>query len=220
MTNFLEEMEPTVQPLREEIMVHLKDRFSSAVNLPWDEVSSEISQLSSSLEMAEGFRISDHQGALFLKFSCFFLALDRIISPHIENRDEWLDFLAAVVKRGGFGEDVDAFLKDRWGLSPDSTPDEAWESFRTGYLQKSREMYGNSWEFEQGMQDEKRFFINIRRCLFADFFLSHGARDLLYLFCVSDYVWGDALEKYNIRFERPTALSEGGDLCRFQLFKT
>ena len=45
------------------------------------------------------------------------------------------------------------------------------------------------------------------------------AREDLYLLCATDYIWGDALEKYGIRFERPTTLSEGSDACRFQLFR-
>ena len=69
------------------------------------------------------------------------------------------------------------------------------------------------------MRDERRFFINVRKCLFADFFLAHDARAVLYQLCATDYAWGDALGEYNIRFERPTTLSEGSDACRFQFFK-
>jgi len=43
--------------------------------------------------------------------------------------------------------------------------------------------------------------------------------DLLYQFCSLDYASTDEIEKYGIRFSRPTMLSEGGDLCRLQYFR-
>jgi hypothetical protein len=73
--------------------------------------------------------------------------------------------------------------------------------------------------FEKGIKDQRRFFVNVRKCGFADVLLDHGARDLLYTLCATDYTWGDGLGKYNIRFERPTTISEGSDACRFQFFK-
>ena len=67
--------------------------------------------------------------------------------------------------------------------------------------------------------DQKRCFVNVRKCGFNDFFLENNARELLYSLCVLDYVWADALEEYGIAFERPTILAEGSDACRFQFFK-
>jgi hypothetical protein len=41
------------------------------------------------------------------------------------------------------------------------------------------------------------------------------------LFCALDKVWAEALEQpqYGVRFERPTTLARGDDVCRFQFHK-
>ena len=113
---------------------------------------------------------------------------------------------------------MDAFLLDHFGISPDA-PDEAWDRICAEFITRSEKRYGSGWVLEQGIRDERRCFFNYRSCGFADFFMDNDAREVLYLVCATDYIWGDALEKYGIRLERPTTLSEGADACRFQLFR-
>jgi len=142
----------------------------------------------------------------------------RTLQPRFEDHQQLLDILKSVIDEFAFRGGMEAFLLRRFGISPDA-PAEAWDQLRANFLKRGREQYGSGWVMEQGIRDERRYFVNIRKCGFADFFLGNGAREVLYLLCATDYIWGDALAEYGMRLERPTALSEGGDACRIQFFK-
>jgi hypothetical protein len=218
MSELLEQIEPVAAEVRKAVFADLERRVSKLVERSWSEIGPKISELAGALERADAWRVEDQQGAIHLKISCAILAMYRTLLPLFEERERVLDHLQAVLNAANFSRGMDAFLLDRFGISPDA-PEDAWDTLRRNYMEKGRKRYGKAWVFEEGMKDHRRFFVNIRKCGFADFFLAHGAREVLYLLCASDYMWGDALEKYNIRFERPTTLAEGSDACRFQLFK-
>ena len=147
------------------------------------------------------------------------LAVHRTLLPHFEQKQALLSHMKAVIDRINFQGGMDAFLLEHFGISPEA-PEDAWDQICANFIPKGRERYGSGWVVEQGMRDDRRCFFNFHKCGFADFFLDNDAREVLYLVCATDYIWGDALEKYGIRFERPTTLSEGADACRFQLFRT
>jgi hypothetical protein len=218
MSDFMEQVEPLVSEMRKMVLGELGQRLSSLVEEPWSQLAQEISELGGALEKVNSWRIQDQQGAIYLKISCALLAAYRTLERHIENKEKLLDTLRAIITAAYIGQNMDTFLSEHFGISPDA-PDEAWDRLCENYISKARERFGSAWVYEQGIKDQKRFFVNIRKCGFADFLLAEGARDLLYMLCAMDYTWADGLEKYRIRFERPTTLSEGSDACRFQFFK-
>lgn len=216
MSALLDRVEPLVGEMRKEALEDLGRRVSPIVNRPWEALESEISRLARVLEEADAWRVKDEQGAVYFKIGCIPLAMYRTLLPLFGDKQDLLDILAAVIETLAFKGGVDAYLLDRFGISSDA-PDDAWNQICTNFIKKAP--YGRAWLFEQGIKDHKRCFINIRECGLADLFLGNGCREVLYLICAADYLWGDALEKYHIRLERPTTLSEGADACRFQLFK-
>jgi len=216
--DYLEEVEPVVSMFRKQIINHLEQKISPMEELQWPELSQEITALDRQLQKANVWRAQDKQGTIYLKISCMLLASYRILQCLFENEDSLLDIIQEFITETYIGQNMDAFLQNHFGISPDS-PDEAWERLCENYVAKSSERFGCNWVFEKGIKDQRRFFVNVSKCGYADFFLNHGARDLLYTLCASDYTWGDGLKEYNIRFERPTTLSEGSDACRFQFFK-
>jgi hypothetical protein len=218
MSELLESVEPIAEPIRKGVLADLETRISPWLEESWSELAEEISGLAVALERSNAWRVQDRPGAIYLKISCVLLAIHRTLELRFDDRQELLDVLKSVIDGFAFPGGVEAFLLDRFGISPDA-PGEAWDCVRCGFLERGRERYGSGWSFEQGIRDERRYFVNIRRCGFADFFLENGAREVLYLLCATDYLWGDALEEYGVRFERPTALSEGSDACRLQFFK-
>jgi hypothetical protein len=218
MPDYLEEVEPFVFEIRKQILNRLEQKISIMEDQPWSELSEEILALDRHLQKVDAWRAQDQQGAIYLKIACMLLAIYRTLQPLFENEEKFLDIIREYITETYIGQNLDAFLQDHFGISPDA-PDEAWEKLCENYLGKSNERFGCNWVFERGLKDHRRFFVNVKKCGFADFFLNHGARDLLYTFCASDYTWGDGLKKYNIRFERPTTLSEGSEACRFQFFK-
>lgn len=219
MSELLEQVEPLAVEMRNQVLDDLGQRVAPIVDPSWDEVRKEINRLDTVLQEANAWRVKDQQGAVYLKVSCTLLAMYRVLLPHFEDKQELLTQIKAVIDAINFQGGMDAFLLEHYGISPDS-PDEAWDQICKNYIKRGKERYGSDWVVpEQGIRDQRRCFFNYHKCGFADFFLDNNAREVLYLLCATDYIWGDALEKYGIRFERPTTLSEGADACRFQLFR-
>ncbi len=220
MRNLMEEVEPLAAGMRTLVLDDLGRRVSSVVGPSWEGLREEIQRLDRALQQAEAWRAEDLEGAFFLKISCALLAIHRTLSPHFEKPRELLDRIREVIDAVHFAQGMEAFLEERIGIPPGATPEQAWEGLCSNFIPRGQAQYGRGWVVEEGIRDEKRFFCNFTRCGFADFFLAHNAREVLYLLCASDYRWTDALGRYGIRFERPTTLSEGADACRFQFFRT
>ena len=218
MSNLLDEIEPMVVQMRNKILEGVGQQITHLVDRPWEEISSEISNLARALEQANAWRAIDQQSTMFLKMSSLVLAVYRTLSPLFTDNKELLDNLQSILKTIFFAEGLEAYLLKRFGISPGS-PEEAWNQVCVNFKKRGEEQFGNAWTYEQGIKDHKRCFVNVRKCGFADFFLDNGAPEVLNLLCVLDYVWADALEDFGIRFERPTTLAEGSDACRFQFFK-
>jgi hypothetical protein len=219
MSESFDDVEPLAEAMREQVLDEIGKRIAPLVAASWEELRPRVRRLDASLQEANAWRAEDPSGALLLKAACTLLALYRTLSPCLEEKQELLDALKAVIDKMNFQGGMDLFLLDHFGITPDDTSEDAWNHLCSNFIPKGRERFGRAWVVEQGIKDERRCFFNFRKCGFADFFLENNARDLLYLLCATDYIWGDALEKYGIRFERPTALSEGADACRFQLFR-
>jgi L-2-amino-thiazoline-4-carboxylic acid hydrolase len=217
MSELLDRMEPFAEEMRREVLEDLGRRISPIVEQPWDALRQRIHRLDPVLQEASAWRVKDPQGAVCLKVSCTLLAIYRTLSPLFEDKQELLAIMKAVIDAIHFKGGTDAFLREHFGICPDA-PDDAWDQICTNFISKGQERFGSGWVVEQGIKDQRRCFFNFTKCGFADFFLAHDAREVLYLLCATDYIWGDALAKYGIRFERPTTLSEGADACRFQLF--
>jgi hypothetical protein len=218
MANLLDVMEPVFMEMRNTILKEVSQQIRHPGDLSREETSPEIQRLAKVLEEANAWRAVDRQSTMFLKMSALLLAVYRTLSPFCTDTRELLDRLQSVVKTVFFADGLDRYLHKRFGISPDA-PEEAWNRVCANFKKLGEEQFGTAWEYEQGIKDHRRCFVNIRKCGFADFFLENQAREVLYLLCALDYVWADALEAYGIRLERPTSLAEGADACRFQFFE-
>ena len=88
-------------------------------------------------------------------------------------------------------------------------------------ISESKEIsaYGKAFEFERETDNRQTYyFTHVRRCGYHDFFVAHGAPELTPIFCAYDDVWGDFFktDKYGVRFDRPTTIGNGGEMCRFE----
>jgi len=114
---------------------------------------------------------------------------------------------------------VKTHLKDRFGLTL-SVAEDAFETVSENFKLIGERMYGKSFIYEQDFQNGERNFVNIRKCFFHDFLAANHAPELNWLFCALDNIWAEELEKScGIYFRRPTMLSRGEDMCRFQFFR-
>jgi hypothetical protein len=218
MSDSQEQLEPVLSLMRERLIGSSESKISSLATSHWPEIAQKILELSKILATLNTWRVEDQQGSIFLNLGCMFLSTYRTMEPYFEDKNKFLDVLRDVIVRVYLGDNIETFLKDNFGISRDA-PDEAWDRFCENFIPLARKKQGRGWILEYGIRDHKRFFVNVRKCVFAEFLLAEGARDLLYQFCSLDYAAADELEKCGIRFSRPTMLSEGSNLCRLQYFR-
>jgi hypothetical protein len=186
MSDLLEQIEPIAAEMRKELMNKLGSRITALVDRPWSELAQEIAERERALEITNAWRVLDQQSARILKLSCLLLAMYQTLLPLFEDRQELLDILKTVIDAAVFREGMEAFLLGRFGISSDDSPEVAWDRICKNFVKNGQERYGRAWLYEQGIRDQKRFFVNICQCGFADFFLKHGAREVLYLLCAAD----------------------------------
>jgi hypothetical protein len=147
------------------------------------------------------------------------LAFYRILQPEFEDNKELQKLMQIILAdETVLVNGIDAYLEKRFGITSEKS-EVAWELVCENFEKIGKKQYGKNWIYEQSVIDQKRCFVNIKKCGLNDFFKDNGSIDVLNMICALDYVWGDALETYGIEFQRPTTLAEGCDACRFQFFK-
>ncbi|ETX08823.1 MAG: hypothetical protein ETSY2_03070 [Candidatus Entotheonella gemina] len=161
-------------------------------------------------------RVVDKPSINHLEMTSLLLASYRVLSNVMSDRDAILDLM-----RQTMAEPLQAHMQmcltQRFGIEPDA-PKEAFEAAAMNFKQRGEQSFGKAFRYEQAVQTLEQSFVHIRRCFFNDFFRANDAPALTPLFCFMDTLWADALHKgeYNVRFERPTTLAAGDDMCRFQ----
>ena len=200
MTEFLEEMEPLAEEMRKQVLAELEQRVTPLVAPPWDELRQQIIRLDAVLQEANGWRAKDRQGTVYLKVACTVLAIYRTLLPCFQDKQALLAHIKAVIDLINFQGGMDAFLLDHFGISPEH-PDEALGANLLG-LHKKESGKVREWLGRRARhQGRPALLLQLPQLRgFADFFLDNDAREVLYLFCATDYIWGDALEKYGITF--------------------
>jgi hypothetical protein len=196
----------------------LREYAGALIKTPWADLAAEIEAQTVELRTSNAGRMKNPKHAWYLNLSCSILAAYRTLAPHFEKQQDLIDLMQKVTNDLFYAEGIDNYLERRFSIKP-NLPDLAWECVCTQFKAKGEDQFGSAWHYEQSIKDDYRCFVNVTKCGFADFFMENDARELVYIFCALDYVWGDALEKYGIRFERPTIIPEGSDACRFQFFK-
>lgn len=188
------------------------------VEIPWDKLVSVFETHLKKLETENKNLEKDPQHASYLRLSCLILSIYRTYFKYFENGQDLIDSIQKTTVDIFFSEGLDSYLEKRVGITP-GVSKQSWEYICTNFKKNGEAQFGSAWKYEQSIKDDRRCFVNVTKCGFADFFIGNDAREVLYVFCASDYIIGDALEKYGIRFQRPTILAEGSDACRFQFFK-
>jgi hypothetical protein len=147
------------------------------------------------------------------------LAAYQELLPLVGNEQTGLSILRNAMATP-FKERLTGYIADRFGISQDA-PEEAFNRIAENFKARGEERFGKAYTYVQEVQDEGRSFINIQKCFFDDFFRANGIPEVTSIFCAMDNLWAEELEKpqYGVRFERPTTLARGDDMCRFQFTK-
>lgn len=87
-------------------------------------------------------------------------------------------------------------------------------------ISKDKEVnaYGKTFYFERVQDTDKAYFLDVKKCLYNDFFRKNGAPELTAIFCDFDMNWAEVIDpkKHGMKFERPGTLGYGQGKCQFQ----
>ena len=168
------------------------------------------------IRAANQSRIVDEPSKHHLELTSLILASYRVLVPIMQDHEAMLALLRNVIA-APVRSQMQTYLTQRFGIDP-TVPAQAFDAAAENFKQRGELRYGKAFQYEQEVQTPEQSFVNIHRCFFNDFFRANGAPELTPLFCFMDTLWADALHEgeYNVRFERPTTLAAGDDMCRFQ----
>jgi hypothetical protein len=84
-------------------------------------------------------------------------------------------------------------------------------------------IFGEGFRFARLVDDESSYRIEVRRCLYRDYFRGNGLPELMRISCAWDLVsWSRGIvpERHGMRFERPFTLGLDGRNWDFRFLKT
>lgn len=201
----------------------LSDRLTDAESERWqwestqESIRSEVSQLvEQNAQLAE-----DDVGLPWIEISAFTLALYRSLRLSLGDDTRTLELLREALT-SLYRPQVASYIQLRFGISQDA-PEEAFQQVSENFHSRAAERFGRSFHYVDDIRDDDRTFVNVEKCLFNEFFRRNGAPEVMGVMCAFDTVWANEVNsrpEYGVRFEMPTTLGRGDDVCRFQFTKT
>ena len=185
----------------------------------WEEIETAVRDRMIELTEQNKARMIDAPSRQWLLLASMVLAAYRELLPLVGDEQTGLSILCNAMATP-FNERLTDYITDRFGISQDA-PEEAFNRIAENFKARGEERFGKAYTYVQEVQDEGRSFINIQKCFFDDFFRANEIPEVTSIFCAMDNLWAEELEKpqYGVRFERPTTLARGDDMCRFQFTK-
>jgi hypothetical protein len=160
--------------------------------------------------------LEDEMSQAHLRMTSLVPASYRALLSRMAPPERILDILKIAFK-----EPFSAEMKPGFRQWLDTTPDPL-KGMADGAKARATWQYGKTFEFEhEGEGDGDYFASNVKRCFYHSFFVANGAPELTPVFCEWDSIWTEEIvpARHGIRFDRPTTLGYGGDMCRFQFRK-
>src|SRR5262249_14865478 len=186
--------------------------FADALPDQEDDICAQINALVPSIYEANAGMIEDEPSEMHLRMTSLVLAGYRVLLPRLSPPERIREILCAALKEPFSGE-----IKPGFRQWLDTTPD-ALKGMAEGSKGRAAG-YGETFLFEHEGDGEGHFFAtNIKRCFYHSFFVANGAPEMTTVFCEWDNIWAEEIvpARHGLRFDRPTTLGYGGDMCRFQ----
>ena len=213
----------TTASISEALVTHLlsavRPQITELHGRSWEEIETAVRDRMTKLTEQNEARMIDAPSRQWLLLASMILAAYRELLPLVGDEQAGFSILRNAMA-APFKERLTGYIADRFGISQD-TPEEAFNRIAENFKARGEERFGKAYTYVQEVQDDGRSFINIQKCFFNDFFRANGMPEVTPIFCAMDNLWAEELEKpcYGVRFERPTTLAQGGDMCRFQFSK-
>lgn len=164
-------------------------------------------------------RIQHPPDRFHLAWASLLMAAYQVLLPVIDSPQQTMELIGAAFQVP-FRKLTRASLLVRYGALP-FTPGSAFSKLARNFKSKGERFMGPSFTYEQAVLTDQQSFVNVRRCFFNEVLTANGLPQLTRLLCPLDTILMDELNKpqYGLRFERPTAIGLGDDLCRFHITK-
>jgi hypothetical protein len=198
----------------------VSERLTSAELERWQAAQGSV-QLDASRIAEENAQLAEDLAAVrWIGLSSVLLATYRFLRSSLGNEKRILTILREALV-APLQEQITSYIEARFGICEEA-PQEAFRRVSQNFKSRGEVSFGRSFRYLDDVRDDRRTFVNIERCLFEKFFRHNGAPEVTPILCALDNVWADELNKprYGVRFERPTTLAKGDDVCRFQFTKT
>jgi hypothetical protein len=210
----------TSEALVTNLLAAVRPQITDLHGRSWEEIETAVRTRMTKLTEQNEARMIDAPSRQWLLLASMILAAYRELFPFVGDEQAGLSILRNAME-APFKERLTGYIADRFGISQDA-PEEAFNRIAENFKARGEERFGKAYTYVQEVEDEWRSFVNIQKCFFDDFFRANGMPEVIPIFCAMDNLWAEELEKpkYGVRFERPTTLARGDDMCRFQFTKT
>jgi len=210
----------TSEALVTNLLAAVRPQITDLHGRSWEEIETAVRARMTKLTEQNEARMIDAPSRQWLLLASMILAAYRELFPFVGDEQAGLSILRNAMA-APFKERLTGYIADRFGISQDA-PEEAFNRIAENFKARGEERFGKAYTYVQEVEDEWRSFVNIQKCFFDNFFRANGMPEVTPIFCAMDNLWAEELEKpkYGVRFERPTTLARGDDMCRFQFTKT
>ena len=181
-------------------------------------LADDASRQADEIMAAPPFPVDDEAGLALLQRSSLELALYSVLRTHLEDSTAY-DLMHQIVVEPRRAT-VKNWLSHRMQVDTEA-PEQAFEQIKKNFRSGGARVFGSYFHYADDKVDDDHNHVSIRRCFFNDFFRRMGAPELTKLHCATDMIWAEELNNgpYNARFERPTKMSDGDDMCRFNFHR-
>lgn len=179
-----------------------------------EEIEREAKEIATTVGSSRG----EPPSGMAITIVAFLLSSYRVLVPDILNREAAIEVLRTSLT-ARLQRNIASYIADRFDIRSDQ-PGDAFAKIARNFKTRGEERFGRAFVYEQEVREPERSFINVRRCFFNDYFREQGTPELTPILCELDNIWAEELQKpqYRLRFQRPSTLATGGEMCRFQFF--
>ena len=174
------------------------------------ELDRKIQVEQAALEKQYASWVVDDPSKFHLRFMCLLLAGYHVLQSVLPKEDA-----LALLKKAAIEPSREDILQGvRYALDYATDP---MTVLTDASKEREEEFFGQTFTFERIQDDNNAYLLHVRGCFYHKFAVENQAPELMQILCAWDWSWADAIqpEKDGFKFELPTTLGFGDDVCRF-----
>jgi hypothetical protein len=175
-----------------------------------EELDQKIQAEQAALEKQHASWVVDEPGKFHLRFMSLLLAGYRILQGVLTKDDALILLKKAAIEPSR--QDILQGVRYALNYAPDPM-----KVLTDASKEREEEFFGQTFAFERIQDDNHAYLLHVNGCFYHRFSVENNVPELMQILCAWDWSWADAIqpEKDGFKFELPTTLGLGGDVCRF-----